>query len=76
MRNASRNNNTFFSIQVGEEKLKDFDHSFYDVIVFDEIYFNSIPILARIKTFVEKNPDKIIVGNRRRTPITRRCGYN
>ena len=54
--------NTFFSIQVGEEKLKDFDHSFYDVIVFDEIYFNSIPVLARIKTFVEKNPDKIIVA--------------
>ena len=54
--------NTFFSIQVGEEKLKDFDHSFFDVIVFDEIYFNSIPVLARIKTFVEKNPDKIIVA--------------
>ena len=54
--------NTFFSIQVGEEKLKDFDHSFFDVIVFDEIYFNSIPVLARIKTFVEKNPDKIVVA--------------
>ena len=54
--------NTFFSIQVGEERLSEFDHSFYDVIVFDEIYFNSIPVLARIKTFVEKNPDKIIVA--------------
>ena len=54
--------NTFFSIQVGEEQLKDFDYSSYDVIVFDEIYFNSIPVLARIKTFVEKNPDKIIVA--------------
>ena len=54
--------NTFFSIQVGEEKMKDFDYSSYDVIVFDEIYFNSIPVLARIKTFVEKNPDKIIVA--------------
>ena len=54
--------NTFFSIQVGEEQLKDFDYSSYDVIVFDEIYFNSIPVLARIKTFVEKNPDKIIAA--------------
>ena len=54
--------NTFFSIQVGEERLSEFDHSCFDVIVFDEIYFNSIPVLARIKTFVEKNPDKIIVA--------------
>ena len=42
--------------------MKDFDHSVYDVIVFDEIYFNSIPVLARIKTFVENNPNKIIVA--------------
>ena len=42
--------------------MKDFDYSVYDVIVFDEIYFNSIPVLARIKIFVEKNPDKIIVA--------------
>ena len=41
--------NTFFSIQVREEKMKDFDYSVYDIIVFDEIYFNSIPDLARIK---------------------------
>ena len=54
--------NTFFSIQVGEEKMKDFDYSVYDVIVFDEIYYNSIPVLARIKTLVEKSPDKIIVA--------------
>ena len=54
--------NTFFSIQVREEKMKDFDYSVYDVIVFGEIHFNSIPVLARIKTFVEKNPDKIIVA--------------
>ena len=54
--------NTFFSIQVGEEKMKDFDYSVYDVIVFDEAYFSSIPVLARIKTFVDKNPDKIIVA--------------
>ena len=54
--------NTFFSIQVGEERLSEFDHSFLDVIVFGEIYFNSIPVLARIKSFVEKNSDKIIVA--------------
>ena len=42
--------------------MKDFDYSVYDVIVFDEFYFNSIPVLARIKAFVEKNPDKIIVA--------------
>ena len=54
--------NTFFSIHVGEEKMKDIDYSVYDVIVFGEIYFNSIPVLARIKTFVEKSPDKIVVA--------------
>ena len=54
--------NTFFSIQVGEERLNESDHSFFDVIVLDEIYFDSIPVLARIETFVEKNPDKIIVA--------------
>ena len=42
--------------------MKDFDYSVYDVIVFDEAYFNSIPVLARMKTFVDKTPDKIIVA--------------
>ena len=50
----------FCSIQVGEEKMKDFDYFVYHVIVVDEIYFNSVPALARIKTFVEKNTDKLL----------------
>ena len=54
--------NTLFSIQFGEERLSEFDHSCFDVIVVDEIYFTSIPVLARIQTFVEKNPDKIILA--------------
>ena len=54
--------NKFFSIAVGDEKLEKFDYSGYDVIVFDEIYFNGLRVLNRIREFVENNQDKIIVA--------------
>ena len=54
--------NKFFSIAVGDEKLEKFDYSGYDVIVFDEIYFNGLRVLNRIREFVETNQDKIIVA--------------
>ena len=54
--------NKFFSIAVGDEKLEKFDYSGYDVIVFDEIYFNGLRVLNRIREFVELNQDKIIVA--------------
>ena len=54
--------NKFFSINFGEEKLQPFDYSEYDVIVFDEIYFNDTYKLYRIKEFIKNNPDKIIIG--------------
>ena len=72
---------TFFSIQVGEERLSEFDQSLFDVIVFDEIYLNSIPVLARINAFVDMNPDKITVatGNEHQSQgvvdITNTQGY-
>ena len=36
--------NKFFSIAVGDEKLEKIDYSGYDVIVFDEIYFNGLRV--------------------------------
>ena len=53
--------NKFFGISVGDEKMKAFDYSDCDVIVFDEIYFHNIYFLARILEFV-KTTDKIIVA--------------
>ena len=54
--------NKFFSIPVGDgDKLPEFDHSQYNVIVFDEIYMNGLRVLNCIRGFVN-NPDKIIIG--------------
>jgi hypothetical protein len=54
--------NIFFGMNMNdEENLSKFDHSNYDVIVFDEIYFSSIQKLHRIKQFCIDNPDKIII---------------
>ena len=55
--------NTFFSVGMTEEsQMSKFDDSSYDVIIFDELYFSSIDMLARIKRYAELNPDKIILG--------------
>ena len=54
--------NKFFAINFGEEKLQPFDYSEYDVIVFDEIYFNNTYKLHRIQEFIKNNPDKIVIG--------------
>ena len=43
-------------------KKSKFDASDYDVIVFDEIYFANIRMLARIKAYCEANLDKIIIA--------------
>ena len=53
----------FFGLGVNaEQQVSKFDASSYDVIVFDEIYFANIRMLARIKKYCEANPDKIIVA--------------
>ena len=44
------------------DKLPEFDHSQYNVIVFDEIYMNGLRVLNCIRGFVNNNPDKIIIG--------------
>ena len=54
--------NKFFGISIGEERLEAMDYSKYDAVVFDEIYFNGLGVLNRIREFVEKNPDLIIIG--------------
>ena len=55
--------NKFFAIPVGDgEKLPEFDHSKFNCIVFDEIYMNSLYILNRMRDFLYKHPDKIIIG--------------
>ena len=69
--------NKFFAVPVGDasasdeasrakrgvgEKLPEFDHSAYNVVVFDEISVNGLHMLNRIRQFVNKNPNKIIIG--------------
>ena len=55
--------NKFFAIPVGDgEKLPEFDHSSYNCIVFDEIYMNGTHILNRIREFIKRHPNKIIIG--------------
>ena len=54
--------NKFFGFGVKDERMKEFDYSDYDVLVFDEIYFNSIPTLVKIKELVDTNKDKIIIA--------------
>ena len=56
--------NQFFGVGMSEDggvtRMSKFDDKPYDVIVFDEIYFASVRMLAKIKRYNELNPDKII----------------
>ena len=53
----------FFSVGTkNDEVIAKFDDSDYDVIVFDEIYFADIHMLARIKKYSETKLDKIIIA--------------
>ena len=47
---------------VNDAKMRKFDDSLFDVIVFDEIFKNDLIILNKIKHYVEENPDKIILA--------------
>ena len=49
--------NEFFGISFGDVKLAPCDYSYFDVIVFDEIYFSSLSTYWRIKQFLELNKD-------------------
>ena len=42
--------------------MKKFDDSPFSVIVFDEIYLNNLTILRRIREYILKNPNKIILA--------------
>lgn len=54
--------NKFFGMGFGTVKLDEFDFSSYDVIVFDEVYFSNLNVYSKMKQFVEKNKDKIIIA--------------
>ena len=54
--------NKFFSVAVGDEKFEKFDYSNYDCIVFDEIYFNGLRALNKIREFVEAHKDLMVVA--------------
>ena len=42
--------------------MKLFDDSDFDTLVFDEIFFNDILFLTKIKKCVTEHPDKIIIA--------------
>ena len=52
----------FFGIGFATVKLDKFDFSEFDAIVFDEIYFSNLNVYSKMKEFVEKNNDKIIIA--------------
>ena len=41
------------------QRMSKFDDSNYDVIVFDEIYFANVQMLAKIKRYSENDPAKL-----------------
>ena len=48
-------------IEKGDE-LPEYDHSLYNVIVFDEVYMASMYMLNKIRLFCLNNPDKILIA--------------
>ena len=51
--------NKLFAIPVGDgDKLPEFDHSQYNVIVFDEIYMSGLRVLNCIRGFVTTTQTK------------------
>jgi hypothetical protein len=53
----------FFGLGIiNNEKITSFDYTSYNVVVFDEIYFLSVRLLAQIKKFCENNPDILVVA--------------
>ena len=46
----------------GSVKLEKFDVSAYNVIIFDEVYFNSRNVQRKMEKLVEKNRDKFTSG--------------
>ena len=57
--------NAFFGIGMTDDatkKISKFSDAGYDVIVFDEIYFANVRMLARIKHYSDLNPGKIILA--------------
>jgi hypothetical protein len=58
--------NQFFGVGFSEDggvtRMSKFDDKPYDVIVFDEIYFASVRMLAKVKRYSVLNPDKIILA--------------
>jgi hypothetical protein len=55
--------NHFFGVGLTDEShIKRFNDSAYDVVVFDEICMLGTRMLARVKQYSEKHPEKIVIG--------------
>ena len=57
--------NTFFAVGLTDDatqRMNKFDDSKYDVLVFDEIYFANVRMLAKIKRYSENTPQKITLA--------------
>ena len=58
--------NQFFGVGMSEDggvtRMSKFNDKPYDVIVFDEIYFASVRMLAKVKRYSELNPEKIVLA--------------
>ena len=55
--------NHFFGVGMSsDQKMAKFDDSDFDTIIFDEIYFANIRMLARIQKYAESDPSKIIIA--------------
>jgi hypothetical protein len=57
--------NAFFAVGLTDDatsRMSKFDDSKYDVIVFDEIFFANVQMMAKIKRYSEQNPAKIILA--------------
>ena len=64
-KDAGVTSNAFFSVGMTDDatqRMSKFDDSSYDVIVFDEIYFLATHMLAKVKRYIENNPQKIILA--------------
>jgi ATP:corrinoid adenosyltransferase len=45
-----------------ESRIKRFDDTAYDVVVFDEIFLMDTRKLARIKRYAEEHPEKLVIA--------------
>ena len=52
----------FFNIKMGEEKIQRFEYYEFNVFVVDEISFNDMHVLNRIKEFIDNAKYKLLIA--------------